>query len=285
MAVEERSSNNIDDDKETIKYLIAKVDLLQEENRRSQVRTEEMFRDLVAVVKGGSVPPPLDHIICCPADAAALSQETTNVDSSEETNATTHKRKLETAMDSSTKSKKPSTSNAFEEMARSSQSMNSIKNFENYQQKSVLELVRELVKQDVHVMNGSDPLGVKGESKNKHTQSLIVLRFVGTMCTTKRLFTLFSGENRERVDTGNKAESERRMNDVNDLVKMICDNLTSFIEKYNINSGRKKSLTGFNIKCGALRGILETKSMNTALEAVGKSFATWDDVKALIPKK
>ena len=130
MAVEERSCNNIDDDKEMIKYLIAKVGVPQEENMRSQVRTEEMFRDLVAIVKGGSVPPPLDRISCCPADAAALSQETTNdVDSSEESNGTTRKRKLETAMDSSTKSKKPSTCNAFEEMTRSSLSMNSIKNF------------------------------------------------------------------------------------------------------------------------------------------------------------
>ena len=75
------------------------------------------------------------------------------------------------------------------------------------------------------------------------------------------------------------------MNDVNALAKMIRDNITSFIEKYNLNSGRKKSLTGFNIKSGALRGILETKSMNTDLEAVRKSFATWDDVKALIPSK
>ena len=285
MAVKERSSNNIDDDKEMIKYLIAKVDLLQEENMRSQVRTEEIFRDLVAIMKGGSVPQPSDRISCCPADADALSQETTNVDSSDETNATTHKQKLETAMDSSTKYKKPSTCNAFEEMTRSSLSMNSIKNFEDYQQKSVQELVRELVKQDVHVMNGSDPLCVKGKSKNKHTQSLIVLRFVGTMCTTKKHFTLFSGENRERIDTGNKAETERRMNDVNALAKTICDNITSFIEKYNLNSGRKKSLTGFNIKCGALRGILETKSMNTDLEALRKSFARWDDVKALIPSK
>ena len=101
-------------------------------------------------------------------------------------------------------------------------------------------LAKEVVKHDVHVMNGPDPLCAKGKSKNKHTQSLLILRFLGTMCSTSEQLSLFSGQNRDIIDTRKKADTEKRMNDVNVLVTSIGENVTSFINKQNLIGHRKK---------------------------------------------
>ena len=66
LAIEGRSSSNIED-RDIIKYLLANVDLLQEENRKSQVvniRTQEMVGDLLAMLKGGSVTPSSQMSLC-----------------------------------------------------------------------------------------------------------------------------------------------------------------------------------------------------------------------------
>jgi len=103
-------------------------------------------------------------------------------------------------------------------------------------------LAKEVVKHDVHVMNGPDPLCAKGKSKNKHTQSLLILRFLGTMCSASEQLSLFSGQNRDIIDTRKKADTEKRMNDVNVLVTSIGENVTSFINKQNLIGHRKKTL-------------------------------------------
>jgi len=277
LAVQGRSSNNVED-KETIKYLLAKVDLLQDENRKAQVvnmRTQDMVLDLLAMMKGGSVSSSSKKSHCC---TDALSEETTDADSGEETHVQAQKRKVDTTEDANN-SKRPK--NAFDELSQCSRSVNSTKNFEDYHSKTVQELVKEVVKQDVHVMNGTDPLCVKGKSKNKHTQSLLILRFLGTMCGTPEQFALFSGDNRDRIDTRKKAGIEKRRNDVNELVASIGDNVMAFINTHKLTGDRKNPITKKNLTCGILRGMLEKKIENQDFAASKKTFKTWKAVKAL----
>jgi len=62
------------------------------------------------------------------------------------------------------------------------------------------------------------------------------------MCSTLEQLSLFSGQNRDIIDTRKKADTEKRMNDVNVLVTSISKNVTSFINKQKLIGHRKKTL-------------------------------------------
>ena len=238
-------------------------------------KTEEMLTEILTLMKGGVLPPTK---IC--------SDESDSVNSSG-SNIVSQKRKFtntDTCPDDNHENKK--SKDAFDLMTKGSMSKNSNKNFGGYAALSIADFVKELVKQDVHVMEGQDPLQVhSGTSKNARSQAMLVMKFLGSLCENQDEFNLYSGNGRVRVDTSFADINQKRKEEVKALAGSIASKAIEFVNNHDLQGTRKKKLTTLTMQCGALRGMLERSKDNAVPDEVKKSYSTWEKIMKSVGSK
>jgi len=250
--------------KETVKFLLSRIE-----------RTEEMLTEILTLMKGGALPPTK---IC--------SDQSTSVDSSGSPTVS-QKRKFtntDACPADNPEIKKPI--DVFDFMKQESMSKNSNKNFVGYAALSIADFVKELVKQDVHVMETQDPLQVhSGTSKNARSQAMLVMKFLGSLCENQDELKLYSGNGRVRVGTSFADLNQKRKEEVKALAGSIAEKAIAFVNNHDLQGTRKKKLTALTMQCGALRGMLEKKKDDGIPDEVKKTYSTWEDVKKSVGSK